>query len=59
MQHAGGEVILVYTFPEYTDAALMRAVTDSCRPMRVFPATVAGGDIVVCAIPSLRAGRQR
>ena len=27
-----------------------------CRPMRVFPATVAGGDIVVCAIPALRHG---
>jgi 4-amino-4-deoxy-L-arabinose transferase-like glycosyltransferase len=59
VQHGGGEVILVYTFPEYTDAALMRAVTDSCRRIRVFPATVAGGDIVICAIPSLRAGRER
>lgn len=52
----GGEAILVYTFPEYTDAALMRKVADTCRPMRVFPATVAGGDIVVCAIPPQRAG---
>ena len=56
-QRGGREVILVYTFPEYTDAALMRAVADTCRPMRVFPATVAGGDIVVCAMPPLRAGR--
>jgi hypothetical protein len=52
-------VIIVYTFPEYTDAALMRAVADTCRPMRVFPATVAGGDIVVCAIPPQRAGGVR
>jgi 4-amino-4-deoxy-L-arabinose transferase-like glycosyltransferase len=57
--YAGGEVIIVYTFPEYTDAALMRAVADTCRPMRVFPATVAGGDIVVCAIPPQRAGGVR
>jgi 4-amino-4-deoxy-L-arabinose transferase-like glycosyltransferase len=59
LQHAGGDVILVYTFPEYTDAGLMRVVTDSCRPMRVFPATVAGGDIVVCAIPPLRAEKHQ
>ena len=58
-RHAGGEVIIVYTFPEYTDSALMRAVEDSCRPMRVFPATVAGGDIVVCAIPPQQAGSVR
>jgi hypothetical protein len=58
-RHAGGDVIIVYTFPEYTDAALMRAVEDSCRPMRVFPATVAGGDIVVCAIPPQQAGSAR
>ena len=57
-QHGGREVILVYTFPEYTDAALMRAVADTCRPIRVFRATVAGGDIVVCAMPPLQAGRQ-
>ena len=58
-QHGGREVILVYTFPEYTDAALMRAVAGTCRPMRVFPATVAGGDIVVCAMPPLRAERRQ
>ncbi|MGH9371358.1 MAG: glycosyltransferase family 39 protein, partial [Vicinamibacterales bacterium] len=44
---AGQEIVVVYTFPEYTDAALMRTVVDECRPLRVFPATVAGGDIVV------------
>lgn len=58
-RHAGGEVIIIYTFPEYTDAALMRTVAGSCRPMRVFPATVAGGDIVVCAIPPQQAGSSR
>ena len=55
VRSAGKEVLLVYTFPEYTDAALMRAVASECRPLRVFPATVAGGEIVVCAIPALRA----
>jgi mannosyltransferase len=57
VQRAGGEAILIYTFPEYTDAALMRAVTDTCRQIRLFPATVAGGEIVVCALPPLHAGR--
>jgi hypothetical protein len=59
VQRSGKDAILVYTFPEYTNAALMRVVTDNCRPMRVFPATVAGGDIVVCAIPPQRAERRR
>jgi hypothetical protein len=38
-------------------ALFARALTDTFRRMRVFPATVAGGDIVVCAMPPLRAGR--
>jgi hypothetical protein len=45
----------VYSFPEYTDAAVRQAIVRDCRPLKTFPATVAGGDIVVCAIPALRA----
>jgi hypothetical protein len=55
----GGEAIVVYTFPEYTDAGLMRIVSRTCRPLRVFPATVAGGDIIVCAMPSIAAAGLR
>ncbi len=52
VRSTGLETILVYAFPEYTDAALMLVIARDCRPLKTFPATVAGGDIIVCSIPA-------
>jgi len=49
-RHGSRGVVLLYTFPEYGDPLLMRAVADTCRPIRVFAGTVSGGDVVVCRI---------
>jgi hypothetical protein len=58
VRSAGRETILVYSFPEYTDPALMQAIARACRPLKTFPATVAGGDIVVCVLPALQAAER-
>lgn len=44
---------VLYTFPRYLEARLPDVATiirRDCRPERVFPGTVGGGDIVVCTL---------
>ncbi len=44
----------VYTFPRYLERSapeIMAVITRDCPTTRVFPGTVGGGDIIVCAIP--------
>ena len=44
---------LVYTFPRYLaryDAQLAAVVSRDCRPARVFPGSVSGGEVVVCTL---------
>lgn len=48
-----GKVWMVYTFPRYLalfDSALEATVERECRTERVFPATLGGGDVVVCSL---------
>jgi hypothetical protein len=40
---------LVYSFPEYMDAALVRSIRSECRPQQTFHGTLGGGDVIVCA----------
>lgn len=54
----GRRLWLVYTLPRYLEYGapdLWRAIGDECRPARVFPGTVSGGDIVVCTFPPTQA----
>lgn len=47
------KVWLVYTFPRYLaryDARLAELVARECRPERVFPGSVGGGDVIVCTL---------
>lgn len=49
-----GKVWMIYTFPRYLalfDSALEATVDRECRTERVFPATLGGGDVVVCSFP--------
>lgn len=49
-----GKLWMVYTFPKYLalfDSALEAKVDRECRTERVFPATLGGGDVVVCSLP--------
>jgi mannosyltransferase len=44
---------VLYTFPRYLEARLpdvASIIRRECRPERVFPGTVGGGDIVVCTL---------
>jgi hypothetical protein len=50
----GRRLWLVYTLPRYLEFGvpdLWQAIRDDCRPARIFPGTVSGGDIVACTFP--------
>jgi uncharacterized membrane protein len=43
------QVLVAYTLPDYIDNVTVRAtLLQHCRPVRTFPGTLGGGDIVVC-----------
>jgi uncharacterized membrane protein len=45
--------LVAYTLPDYIDNAGVRAlVLDRCSPVRTFPGTLGGGDIVICRADS-------
>ena len=49
-----GKVWMIYTFPRYLalfDSALEAKVDRECHTERVFPATLGGGEVVVCSLP--------
>jgi hypothetical protein len=49
-----GTLWLVYTFPNYLalfDSTLEARVDRECRTERVFPATLGGGEVIVCTFP--------
>ena len=47
-------VWIVYAFPEYIDRALGETIQRECPPLRIFPGTLGGGDVVVCVAPAAR-----
>lgn len=54
----GRRLWLVYTLPRYLEHGvpdLWRVIRDDCRPARVFPGTVSGGDIVACTFAPTQA----
>ena len=53
LRRRSSRVWLVYTFPAYIDSELRETLARECRPARVFPATIGGGDIIVCSIEAL------
>lgn len=51
-----GKVWFVYTFPRYLDLydpGLAAHVDADCREQRVFPATLGGGEVIVCTMDAL------
>lgn len=43
-------VWIVYAIPHYMDPALVAWLRRECRSPRVFPGTLAGGEVIVCAL---------
>ena len=44
-----GRVLVAYTLSDYIDNADVRDVLlNRCRPVRIFPGTLGGGDLTVC-----------
>jgi mannosyltransferase len=53
LRSSGRRAWLLYTLPVYIEATtpeLMAAIRQECPPARVFPGTLGGGDLIVCAI---------
>lgn len=52
VRRTGKKVWAVYTFPRYLESGfpdLMRKMHEECRLARIFPGTVGGGEVIVCA----------
>jgi hypothetical protein len=45
-----GRAWVIYSFPEYMHPALVAALREGCAPVRQFPASLRGGDVMVCRI---------
>lgn len=51
---------MIYTLPRYLEPDLREAIQTECRPARIFPATVSGGELRVCVFPpAAPAGMER
>jgi 4-amino-4-deoxy-L-arabinose transferase-like glycosyltransferase len=49
VQQRAAAIWVVYAFPEYMEPALGEAIQRECPPLQVFPGTLGGGQIIVCA----------